>query len=144
MTREPIYAALFALVSGAAPFATASRRLRPWSVVEPAEQPALFQVQKRETAKAAEGSPTSWCAEVDLYIYCQAPDDETAPATVLNPLVDAIEAALAPAGRDLPGGTQTLGGLARHCWISGAIETDEGALGGQAVAIVPIEILVTP
>jgi hypothetical protein len=31
----------------------------------------------------------------------------------------------------------------KHCWISGAIETDEGVLGGQAVAIVPIEILVT-
>jgi hypothetical protein len=144
MTREPIYAALFALLSGAAPFATASRRLRHWSLVEPAEQPTLFQVQKRETAKAAEGSPTAWRAEIDLYVYCQAPDDETAPATVLNPLLDAIEAALAPAGRDLASGTQTLGGLVKHCWIAGAIETDEGALGGQAVAIVPLEILVTP
>ena len=144
MTREPIYAALFSLLSGAAPFATASRRLRHWSLVEPGEQPALFQVQKRETAKAVEGSPTAWRAEIDLYVYCQAPDDETTPATVLNPLIDAIEATLLPAGRDLAGGTQTLGGLVKHCWIAGAIETDEGALGGQAVAIVPIEILITP
>ncbi|HUB94285.1 MAG TPA: hypothetical protein VL993_00120 [Stellaceae bacterium] len=144
MTREPIYAALFALLSDAAAFATASRRLRHWAEVAPAEQPALFQVQKRETAKEAEGSPTVWRAEVDLYLYCQAPDDETPPATILNPLVDAIEAALLPAGADLATGTQSLGGLVKHCWIAGAIETDEGALGGQAVAIIPIEILVTP
>jgi hypothetical protein len=144
MTREPIYGALFALLSSVAPFATASRRLRHWSQVEPAEQPALFLVQKRETAKVADGSPTAWRAEVELYLYCQAPDDETAPASVLNPLLDAIEAALLPSGADLARGTQSLGGRASHCRIAGAIETDEGALGGQAVAIVPIEILVTP
>ena len=144
MTREPIYEALFALLSGAAEFATASRRLRHWSAVDPAEQPALFQVQKRETAKAAEGSPTQWRAEIDVYVYCQAADDETPPASALNPLLDAIEAALAPKGADLASGTQTLGGLVKHCWIAGAIETDEGALGGQAVGIVPLEILVTP
>ena len=144
MMREPIYAALFALLSGAAPFVTASRRLRHWDAVDPAEQPALFQVQKRETAKEAEGSPTVWRAEIDIYLYCQAPDDETAPSTVLNPLLDAIEAALVPSGADLAIGTQSLGGLVKHCWIAGAIETDEGALGGQAVAIIPIEILVTP
>jgi hypothetical protein len=144
MTREPLYAALFALLSGTGAFTTASRRLRHWSDVEAAEQPALFLVQKRESAKAAEGSPPVWRAEIDLYVYCQAPDDETAPAAVLNPLIDAIEAALAPQGPDLARGTQTLGGLARHCEISGAIETDEGALGGQAVAIVPIEILAVP
>jgi hypothetical protein len=144
MTREPIYQALFALLSGAANFATASRRLRHWNAVEPGEQPALFQVQKRETAKPADGSPTAWRAEIDLYLYCQAQDDEGAPASVLNPLLDAIETALLPKGADLAGGTQTLGGLVKHCRIAGAIETDEGALGGQAVAILPIEILATP
>jgi hypothetical protein len=144
MNREPLYEAVFALLAQAAPFKTASRRLRHWSAVEAAEQPALFQVQKRETAKQAEGSPTLWRAELDIYVYCQAPDDETAPTSVLNPLLDAIESALMPAGGDVAAGTQTLGGLARHCWIAGAIETDEGALGGQAVAIVPIEILATP
>lgn len=144
MNREPIYEALFALLSGAAAFATASRRLRHWSAVASVEQPALFQVQRKETAKAEEGSPTMWRAELDIYVYCQAPDDETAPATVLNPLLDALEAALAPQGADRAAGTQTLGGLVKHCWIGGTIETDEGALGGQAVAIVPVEILATP
>lgn len=144
MNREPIYAALFALVSGAAGFRTTSRRLRHWSAVEAAEQPALFQVQKKETAQQAEGSPPLWRAELDLYLYCQAPDDATAPTTVLNPLLDAIEAALLPTGPDAVAGALTLGGLVKHCWIAGAVETDEGALGGQAVAIVPIEILAVP
>jgi hypothetical protein len=144
MNREPIYEALFALLAAAAPFATAGRRLRHWSDVAASEQPALFQVQRKETAKPQEGSPTVWRADVDIYVYCQAPDDETAPATVLNPLLDALEAALAPQGADALAGAQTLGGLVKHCWIGGTIETDEGALGGQAVAIVPVEILATP
>ena len=144
MIREPIYAALFALISAASGIVTASRRLRHWTSVEAAEQPALFLVQKKEAAHQAEGAPTTWRAELDVYVYCQAPDDTTSPAIVLNPLLDAIEAALTPQGADSLIGVQTLGGLVKHCWISGAIETDEGALGGQAVAIVPIEILATP
>jgi len=40
--RERIYAALWALAAEAENFTTASRRLRFWSDVSPAEQPALF------------------------------------------------------------------------------------------------------
>ncbi len=139
MTREPIYAALFALLSGAANFTTASRRLRHWSDVASAEQPALFMAQKGETAEQRAPLPPKWRARVDVYVYAQAPDETSAPAAAMNPLLDAIETALAP---DAVTHVQTLGGLAAHCWISGRIETDEGVLGGQAVAIVPIEVLV--
>jgi len=142
MNREPIYSALFATVAAAANFVTASRRLRHWGDVGPAEQPALFQAQKSETAKRARGLPPRWTLEVELYVYAQAPDELTAPATVINPLLDAVEAALAPSGADLATATQTLGGLVSHCWIAGKIQTDEGVLGGQAVAIVPIEIVI--
>ena len=138
MIREPIYAALFALASGAANFVTVSRRLRHWSDVGAAEQPALFMIQKSETAEARRPLPAKWRASVDLYLYAQAPDELTPPATVLNPLLDAVEAALAP---DPVSHVQSLGGLVSHCWIAGRVQTDEGVLGGQAVAIVPIEIL---
>ena len=138
MTREPIYAALFALASSAANFVTASRRLRHWSDVGAAEQPALFMIQKSETAEERRPLPVKWRASVDLYIYAQAPDELTAPASVLNPLLDALEAALAP---DPASHVQTLSGLVSHCWIAGRIQSDEGVLGGQAVAIVPVEIL---
>lgn len=139
MTREPIYAALFALVASSAGFVTVSRRLRHWTDVGAAEQPALFQIQKSESAEERAKLPPKWRASVDLYVYAQAPDETTPPATVINPLLDAIAAALAP---DPVSNVQSLGGLVAHCWIAGKIQTDEGVLGGQAVAIVPVEILV--
>ena len=140
MTREPIYAALFALVSAAASFVTISRRLRHWSDVGAAEQPALFQIQKSENAEERRPLPVKWRASVDLYLYAQAPDELTAPATVINPLLDAVEAALAPSATT---GIQDLGlpAMVQHTYISGKIETDEGVLGDQAIAIVPVEIL---
>lgn len=142
MNREPIYAALFAKLSNATAFQTTGRRLRHWADVTSGEQPALFQSQKDETAKRTRGQPPVWTLTVDVYVYQQAPDDKTSTSTVLNPLLDAIEAALAPTGADLMTNTQTLGNLVSHCWIAGKIVTDEGVLGGQAVAIIPIEIVV--
>lgn len=139
MNRETIYAALFAQLTGAASFLTQSRRLRHWSDVGSAEQPALFMVQKGETAHRVKGVPPKWTLTVDVFVYVHAPDDLSPPATTLNPLIDAIDASLAPID---PSSTQTLGGLVEHAWIAGKIETDEGVLGGQAVAIIPIEILV--
>ncbi|HXS41985.1 MAG TPA: hypothetical protein VN766_17480 [Stellaceae bacterium] len=140
MIREPIYAALFALLQSAAPFVTASRRLRHWSDVGAAEQPALFMIQKSEAAEERRPLPIKWRASVELYLYAQAPDEATPPSMVMNPLLDALEAALAP---DPASHVQTLGGLVQHCWIAGRITTDEGVLGGQSVAIVPVEILVS-
>ena len=59
---------------------------------------------------------------------------------VLNPLLDAVEAALAPAATT---GVQDLGlpAMVQHAAIAGKIDTDEGTLGDQAVAIIPVEIL---
>jgi hypothetical protein len=139
--REPIYAALFARVAGAAGFVTAARRLRHWSDVAPAEQPALFLAQKTETAAVkALGAPTVWTLTVDLYLYAHAGDPYRAPAMVLNPLLDAVEAALAPPAHT---GLQDLGlpAMVQHAYIAGKVETDEGTLGDQAVAIIPVEIL---
>ncbi len=141
INREPIYAALFGLVEQAADFAVVDRRLRHWSDVAPAEQPALFMAQKSELASVKTlGAPTVWTLAVDLYVYAHSSDPYLAPATVLNPLLDAVEAALAPSATT---GIQDLGlpAQVQHAYISGKIETDEGVLGDQAVAIVPIEVL---
>lgn len=141
ITREPIYAALFALVAGAANFVTAERRWRHWSELTPAEQPALFMLQKSELATVPTlGAPTVWTLAVELYVYAHASDTYVAPAMVLNPLVDGVEAALAP----LPvPGLQDLGlpAMVQHAYIAGKIETEEGVLRDQAVAIIPVEIL---
>ena len=141
INREPIYAALFGLIETAADFAVVDRRLRHWSDVSPAEQPALFMAQKTELANVKTlGAPTVWTLAVDLYLYAHSSDPYLAPATVLNPLVDAVEAALAPSATT---GLQDLGlpASVQHAYINGKIETDEGVLGDQAVAIVPLEIL---
>ena len=141
INREPIYAALFGLIESAADFAVVDRRLRHWSDVSPAEQPALFMAQKTELASVKTlGAPTVWTLAVDLYLYVHSSDPYLAPASVLNPLIDAVEAALAPSAMT---GIQDLGlpATVQHAYISGKIETDEGVLGDQAVAIVPVEIL---
>jgi hypothetical protein len=141
MTRETIYAALFAKVSAISGLVTASRRLRHWSDVKSSEQPALFQIQKTEDPTQKRGLPTVWNLDADLYLYVHSGKDHSAiPSTQLNRFLDAIEAALAPT--DPVTNAQTLGGLVSHCWISGRIETDEGVLGDQAVAIIPVAILV--
>ena len=141
ISRELIYAALFGLLETAADFAVVDRRLRHWSDVSPPEQPALFMAQKTELASVKTlGAPTVWTLAVDLYLYVHSSDPYLAPATVLNPLLDAVEAALAPSATT---GLQDLGlpATVQHAYISGKIETDEGVLGDQAVAIVPVEIL---
>ena len=141
IAREPIYAALFELIESAAAFVTAERRLRHWSDLAPAEQPALFQSQKSETAAVKRlGAPTVWTLGVELYLYVHSSDPYQPPATMLNPLIDAVEAALSPAATT---GVQDLGlpAMVQHAYIAGKIETDEGVLGDQAVAIIPVEIL---
>jgi hypothetical protein len=142
INREAIYAALWALAAEAGNFATASRRLRHWSDVGPAEQPALFMSEKGGIAKVhALGAPVVWTLHADLYLYAHSADPYLAPAAILNPLVDAVEAALAPSPVT---GIQTLGlpQMVQHAYIAGKIDTDEGVLGDQAIAIIPVEILV--
>ena len=117
-----------------------SEPLRLWTDVGPAEQPALFMAEKggRAVTKAL-GSPIAWTLYADFYIYVHS-SDPLAPAMLLNPLIDALEAALAPSPVT---GIQNLGlpAMVQHAYIAGKIETDEGVLGDQAIAIVPVEIL---
>lgn len=137
MTREPIYAALFALLSDIPGVVLSSRRLRHWTDVPPEEQPALFVTQGNEQADTLTGQPTKWLLSVDVYIYANTANGS--PSTILNPIIDSVVDALMP----ITGNIQTLGGLVSYCRVSGQIETDEGLLGDQAVAIIPIEILAT-
>jgi hypothetical protein len=139
MIREPIYAALFALWGDIPGLVTVSRRLKHWSDVPANEHPALFQVQRKEKPVQDKGVPTKWFLHVDLYLYVNSGDPDVPPSPLLNAILDAIEAKVpAPGTIDE---VQALGGLVSHAWISGEIETDEGTLGSQAVAIIPIEIL---
>lgn len=148
MTREPIYAAAFAffsgLTAGGAPlFNMATRKTKTWEEVAPEDQPALLMRQRAEQADKRKGFPTKWRLEFDLFLYVHTGaqnDPEVVPAQVLNPLLDAIEASLAV--DDVANDACTLGGRVSHCAINGTVEIYQGNLGDEAVAIVPIEILV--
>lgn len=141
ISREPIYAALFDLVTSAADFVTTGRRLRHWNELTPAEQPALFMRQKSEVAAIPRlGAPTVWRLSVELHLYAHESDPYAAPASVLNPLIDAVEAALAP---PVATGMQNLGlpDMVQHAYIAGKIVADEGVLRDQIAAVIPVEIL---
>ncbi len=139
--REQISVALFDLVSGAAEFASISRRLRHWADVDPADQPFLCMSEKGGDAHTkALGAPQIWTMHFDLHVYVNSSDPYKAPSTILNPLLDAVEKALAPSPVT---GIQNLGlpAMVQHAYIEGKLETDEGVLGDQAVAVIPVMVL---
>lgn len=137
MNREPIYAALFALVSEAPGLITTSRKLQHWADVPATRRPALFQAQVSEAAIRVTRQPTRWMLAVRLYVYV-ATKGAASPGEVLNPILDYIEAALAD---PFPGQAQTLGGLVEYARIEGLIETSEGTLGDDEVCIIPVMVL---
>ena len=143
INREQIYSALWTLAGASANFATASRRLRHWSDVSPAEQPALFMSERGGIGIVKTwGAPVVWTLYADFYIYAHSTDIYTPPSSILNPLIDALEARLGPVN-PVAGFWQNLGlpDMVQRTYVAGKIETDEGILGDQAVAIVPVEIL---
>lgn len=142
-TRDEVDRALFELVGASPLFRTKSRKLRHWADVREADMPAIFQAKGAEQIEGSQaGLDAKKLYRYDLYLYAtveRGDDNEATPHSVMNGLLDALELALAPSPVT---GQQTLGGLVTHCYINGTIETDEGALGDIAVAIVPIEIRV--
>lgn len=144
-TREAIYAGLFAKLVAATGVTTSSRKLLHWDKVDRAAMPALFMVQPGETTLRGDrenmmsGLPLAWRAEVKVYVYTSVGDEDAAvPSTLMNQILDAIESVCSPTR---PGERNTLGGLVSDCRINGKIETDEGTMGAQSVAIIPIEII---
>jgi hypothetical protein len=140
-TRETIMAALFALVSGSASFVTASRRLKLWNDLSAAQKPAIFQYERDDTYTNGKNYLSIVEMNVDLYIYTSPGiDSGITPISVLNPLIDAVDAALAPS---IVTRKQTLGGLVSHAWIEGKIMKDPGDLDGDGIAVIPVKILAT-
>jgi hypothetical protein len=137
ITRDPIYAALFAKLAAVAGLVTTSRVLLHWNDVKHQDQPALFLTSGNESAQAALGKPTVWTLTAKAYVYART-EKGTVPATVLHTLIDAIDLSLKP---DVTTNQQTLGGLCHHCFMA-SVEHDEGLLGQQGVAIISFSIIV--
>ncbi len=138
MNRENIYSAVFAKLEKLYDFKTTGRKVIHWDDVS--EQPALFMTQKNEDVKkTSRDAPPITTLHVEIYLYAKVEDGDT-PSIIMNDILDTITDALS--ADDLDNRT-TLGGLVEDVWIDGTIETDEGSLGNQTVAIVPVSILVS-
>lgn len=140
-TREEIMEALFTLLQTTSGIVTFGRRLKLWNNVPAEQQPALFLVEHSEARlNSLRGTPGRLQLLAQIFLYVKTTDMEVIGGTELNNLIDAIEATLAPA--DPKVNVQTLGGLVDRCWINGTIIKDPGDIDGQALAIIPINILV--
>ncbi len=138
-TFEQVYSALFALAAGIPNLTTSSRRLKNAQDVAPADSPALYQVQGQQKAIYTENAPGIIWDITATWIVVVVDNDPTEPITpTLNPILDAIAAALAPSQAQP---RNTLGGLVETCAIDGNVEIFEGVLGARAVAVIPIRIV---
>lgn len=138
LNREAIYGALFARLKTVQGIKTFSRRLRHYSDVSASEQPALFMAQGYQRASYEAGRTVEWNLGAKLYLYVRVAEDKS-PAEPMNALMDSLMAIFAP---DNPmKNACTLGGLVWHCQV-GDIETDEGTLGPQAFALIPLDLRV--
>lgn len=144
MNREAIYGGFWNGLREACglQFTTASRRLKHWADVSAGEQPALFQTSLNESAHSNVGQRGKWELRLQLYIYAKW--DVGAEEYALNPLLDTVtnyvNARHPVTGRHPL--ASTIAGL-ETIRIEGVIETDEGVLGDQQIAIVPVIITVT-
>ncbi len=142
LARETILTALFGVVASVAAFKTVGRRLVLPRAMSDAGKPALFMVDADETySYTAHAQKVT--LQVDLWIYTASGLDPNAtPASELNGILDALDAALRPTGADLPLNSFTLGGLVEHCRIAGRVLKDAGDVTGLGLAIVPLELLI--
>lgn len=120
-------------------FQTKGRRVL-WHTQVP-NQPALF---VRQAAEHHPARPTGMgekpIIDFELWIYARSGNIPDAnPIDALNPLLDAVDIALKPSPVTR---SQTLGGLVTHCWIEGDVVIDAGDAGPQAVAMIPVKVLV--
>jgi hypothetical protein len=140
-TRETVMAALFARLQGIPGILTTSRRMTLPGAVLPGDLPRLMLWEQLERGANITGQPAKRAWEAWIVIVF-ANDDPTVPgATIINPMLDAIEAALKidDYGRNVC----SLGGLVHYARIEGTIvketgDTDPTGLGG---AVVPVKIM---
>jgi hypothetical protein len=145
-TREAIYQALFALVSSLGPtgtkdFKTVTREVYPVQKWNVGEQPVLMQDEAFEDA-AWTGRGARKNTWIVYYHIGITTTKGTPGATILNPLIDKVEAALNPTTDSV----QNLGGLVERVYIKGRAMKDTGdnmtdPKARQAVYYLPIEIV---
>jgi hypothetical protein len=140
-TREAIMQALFARMESVPGITSYSRRMTLPGQVAPLDQPRLMQWEQPERARNQTGLPDKRILEAWIVIVFTNPDSTVAGATIINPMIDAVETALAV--DDFGRNVCSLGGLVHYARVEGTIvketgDTDTNGLGG---AVIPIKIM---
>lgn len=141
-SREQIAVALFALLQTMGnSFATYSRRPKLWD--QSTAMPALYvgNPQEEYTYQHGTAAPAHITLDFDIFIYINvALDPNSVPDTLMNSLLDKVEATLG--GYAINGQAQTLGGIVNHVWMEGTIHRVPGYLDGHGMALFTIRVLV--
>lgn len=140
MKRELYYAALFKRLQQMPSPVQCERVLAHHEDVPANLQPAVFMTVTSQNAEQVTGLPTKYLLDAKVWIYAHRDTAGDVPSVTVNRILDELDEVLRPPVG--PAFKQTLGGLVEHCWIEGEIHTDEGWLGLQSIAVVPIRMLV--
>ena len=152
VTRETVYAGLFAFLQKAPGLVYFSRRFVPFAQLQ-GKTPALFQLERDETPGPRPDPRMNpfWELRVTVVVFVASNSDPTFnPYVPLNAILDYIEAAIPPSGpttTGFPYGTgqtrQNLGiAGVQAVYIDGPIEKDEGLAAPDSQAEVSIKIIV--
>jgi hypothetical protein len=141
ITREAVFQALFARMQTVPGMTTYSRRMTLPGMVPPLAQPMLMQWEQPEIARNQTGLPDKRVWEAWIVIVFTNTSQTIPGATIINPMIDALEAALAV--DDFGRNVCSLGGLVHYARIEGSIlketgDTDTTGLGG---AVIPVKIM---
>jgi hypothetical protein len=140
MNRENIFRTLFATIADIPQVKTASREFRSFSSVAPEDMPAVFMTCRTQGISYGNRMvPPVYTFDLSLFVYVFKQETEKSSQEVLNEVLDALDVsleALATATAD-PLNESSI----TQCRVMGTIETDEGALGDLAVAIVPVQVI---
>lgn len=148
ISRKSIAAALLTQLMSGGQFVGNGRRLRAPEQAASPGKPGIYLVKPREHYRYAGGEQERGTPPVREFsflavIYTDVGSDETAvPADVIDDLLDAIDAALAPSVMDQlqNGGRQTLGGLVYDCRIEGEPDLAPGDIQGKGESAIPIKV----
>jgi hypothetical protein len=149
MTREPIFAALFALgqtitwtdpeTQESVGFGYSNRRIQTSDQIPAELMPALLQGVGPEDFKVLAGLPPKRTLSANWLIYYKPNLTPLTTDPLTNAILDGVEGVFVP---DSPNGTVTLGGLVAHAWIEGEVFKAAGDLNDQAMIVVPIKLLI--
>ena len=140
-SRETVYTALMTFLATAVGAQTVSRVTVPESVIAGASLPFIEQLPSSEGAESQGANlPVRWRIRQPVSIYVDTSGVNVVGDTIVNNMLDALEAALKP---NVVTGYQTLNGTVIWCRMQGVLLKEPGYQTNIGAALVAIELLTT-